>query len=730
MLVLVALLLAAAGSGQAAATATALTINSQVTPSVFGQAVVFSGTVTAVTGSDLPTGTVNVQEGTAVLGTSPVDGKGNYQVSVSTLAVGNHGITAAFVATGSFASSVSLPVTQVVKASQTSTTLQVSPQAPALGQNINFSAVVAIVAPGSGVPAGTVTFFDGITAITSAPLPSTGTASAVQILAPGTHQVSATFTPSDGNTQASTSAAVNVTVGGGVSMTLTTAPLSPTLGTVTTLTVRLTASGTPPTGTVTFSDGGVALSTNTLSAGQASTQTTFHTVGSHNITVKYDGDVSHSAASVTAAVNVTRGVTQLSLATGALSILYGQTLTLTAQLNPQPAGIPGPSGLVTFLDGNTTLGTAAPSASGAATFALPTLAGGAHNLTASYIGDTNWQPAQSTVMPLTVLARTTFTLASLSANLGQEVTVSVSVTAQGLPVLAPTGSVQLVDTASRAVLGSFTLTAGVAVAAITLTAANPIQAVYTGNPNFATSSSLPVPVVYTMNAAGAATPNFAAEELISLFGSGFTVNTASAPSIPLPLALAGASINVLDSAGVNRPAPLTYVSPTQINAMIPSGTATGAATMTVDTVFGKALTVQLNVNPTAPGIFTANSDGRGVAAAQILRVAADGTQTVQSIASYDAVAKQWVPAPIDLSTDAVYLVLFGTGLRNTPVGSLVTCTLKGVTYTPVYAGAQNEFPGLDQIDLLLPPSLSGSGLVTVQVIANLQPANPVTIAIK
>ena len=719
-----------------AAIPTTVSMATQPGAAVYRQPVVFSGAVgTVASGAGVPTGTVNILEGTSVLATAQLDANGLYQTTLSNLGVGTHTLGATYVPSGDYSASSSAMNIFAVTAAPTATTLQASPQAPILGQLVTITAVVAIAPPSSGVPLGNVTFFDGTTALSSGPLPASGTATTQQVLPPGPHNLSAAFKPADANSLASASPTTGVTVGGSVGITLTTNPALPSLGATTTLTATLAASGSVPFGVVTFSDGTLDLGPATLNAaGQTSIQTVFRTVGPHSIKISYAGDISHAAVSLTTTVTVTRGVTQLSLITGAQSILFGQSLTLgaqlsTPQLSPQQAGgIAVPTGLVTFLDGAGTLGTASP-ASGTASLAAPALVGGTHSLQATYAGDANWLPAQSVVMPLTVQPRGTSTSAALSANLGQEVTISVSVAALGIQA-APTGSVQLVNSATRAVLGTFTLTAGVANAAVTLTDANPIVAVYTGNANFATSSSLAVGVVYTMNAAGVATPNFAAEELIALFGSGFSIFNGVAQDQPLPLTLAGVSITVLDSAGVNRPAPLIYVSPTQINTMIPAATANGNATMTVTTTLGKTLTIQLTITPTAPGIFTANSDGRSVAAAQILRVADDGTQSVESVAAYDTVAKQWVPAPIDLSSGAAYLVLFGTGLRNTPGNSLVTCAIRGITYTPLYAGAQNQFPGLDQIDVLLPRSLSGAGVVTVQVIANAQSANVVTIAIR
>jgi hypothetical protein len=65
-----------------------------------------------------------------------------------------------------------------------------------------------------------------------------------------------------------------------------------------------------------------------------------------------------------------------------------------------------------------------------------------------------------------------------------------------------------------------------------------------------------------------------------LLGSDLATS-ARAATTPLPTALANTSIRVRDSAGVERLAPLFFVSPTQINFLVPAGVANGASIFTV-----------------------------------------------------------------------------------------------------------------------------------------------------
>ncbi|HJZ96048.1 MAG TPA: hypothetical protein VKE70_06055, partial [Candidatus Solibacter sp.] len=180
----------------------------------------------------------------------------------------------------------------------------------------------------------------------------------------------------------------------------------------------------------------------------------------------------------------------------------------------------------------------------------------------------------------------------------------------------------------------------------------------------------------------------------------------------------------------SRRAALTYVSPSQVNALLPAGMAFGPATLNLTTGYGLVFPVRLTITPTAPGIFTANSDGRGVPAAIVLRVKPDSSQVFEPVIAFDSTARKWVAVPIDVSSDLVFLQLYGTGIRNIPDASAAPCSVGQAQIKPAYAGAQPSFPGLDQINVLLPASLAGSGTVTVQLTVNGQPANPVTIAIK
>ena len=224
----------------------------------------------------------------------------------------------------------------------------------------------------------------------------------------------------------------------------------------------------------------------------------------------------------------------------------------------------------------------------------------------------------------------------------------------------------------------------------------------------------------------------AGEGIASLFGNGLASTTNAALTLPLPTLLDSTSVTVRDAAGTTRNAPLFYVSPTQLNAQIPSGTSAGAATLTALQGGTSVAQGTVTVESVAPGLFAANTNGAGIAAALIQRVKGDGTQSYESVATYDAAQKKFVAVPIDLgaTTDQVYLILFGTGFRSRTSLSSVVCSLGGANTDVSFASAQGQYVGLDQANMLIPRTLLGRGDVDVVFRADAKLANTVTINIK
>jgi uncharacterized protein (TIGR03437 family) len=133
----------------------------------------------------------------------------------------------------------------------------------------------------------------------------------------------------------------------------------------------------------------------------------------------------------------------------------------------------------------------------------------------------------------------------------------------------------------------------------------------------------------------------------------------------------------------------------------------------------------------SPGLYTATSDGKGVAAALAVTVHADGTSSfVDTFQCASATNCTALPIDLGAATDQVVLELFGTGIRGRSALANVTCKI-GTTTVPVqYAGAQFGFVGLDQVNIPLPKSFKGAGSVNVSLTVDGQSANVVAINFK
>jgi len=245
---------------------------------------------------------------------------------------------------------------------------------------------------------------------------------------------------------------------------------------------------------------------------------------------------------------------------------------------------------------------------------------------------------------------------------------------------------------------------------------------------YATAAARPVVNVSAASYAGAA---LAPESIVAAFGSRLATMTQAAAGA-LPNSIAGTTVTLKDSAGTERIAPLFFVSPSQINYQIPPGAANGAATVTVTSGDGSVSLADLQIEPVAPGLFTADASGRGLAAAVVLRIEADGARRFEPVAQFDEAQNKLVAAPIDLdnASEQVFLILFGTGLRYHSGLSGVSATVGGVAVEVSFAGAQGNLVGLDQVNLRLPRSLAGRGDVDVALTVNGQAANIVRIRIK
>lgn len=223
----------------------------------------------------------------------------------------------------------------------------------------------------------------------------------------------------------------------------------------------------------------------------------------------------------------------------------------------------------------------------------------------------------------------------------------------------------------------------------------------------------------------------ASESIASAFGANLSTQTASASSPDWPDSLGGVQLSVQDSVGTTRNAPLAYVSPGQINFEIPAGTAIGNATLSLVNRFATQTLGTVLVAATAPALFSANGDGKGVAAATAIKTILPTTHQSQVAIFTCDKPGNCKSVPLQLGVDTpIYISFYGTGIRGRTSLADVTATIGGVTAPVSYAGPQGTYPGLDQVNVGLPLSLHGAGVVDVVLTVNGQTSNTVQIGVQ
>ncbi|MDB5058896.1 MAG: hypothetical protein JWO59_2368, partial [Chloroflexi bacterium] len=349
------------------AVSTTTALSSSPNPSVFGQPVTLTASVTGTT----PTGTVAFFDGATPLGTGALSG-GVATITTGSLAVGSHSFTAVYGGDPNNNGSTSPVATQTVSQAATSTSLTSAPNPSVFGQPVTLTANVTVVPPGAGTPSGTVSFFDGATLL----------------------------------------------------------------------------------GTGALSNGVATLTTSSLAA------------GSRALTAVYNGDANDSGSTSPVDTQVNQIATSTSLTRSPNPSVYGQPVTLTAQVTSF-AGTP--TGSVTFYDGDPNssgvqLGAAVPLSGGSASTTTTAISGGSRTIFAVYTPDTsNFSGSQGSIGQTVLAAHTVTTLTSNgTAYIGTDAYLTVVVKSTGASTAVPTGTVQFyeISGSSRVFLGCLSLNNG------------------------------------------------------------------------------------------------------------------------------------------------------------------------------------------------------------------------------------------------------------------------------
>jgi hypothetical protein len=393
---------------QAVLQASTTTLTSSANPSVVGQQVTFTATVSGTGG--IPTGETvifNIDGTNDVSSAVLIEGVATFTTDM--LGAGPHTVSVAYAGDPTFDSSRSGTLTQTVL--RTSATALVSSANPSVaGQAVTFTARVTGT---DGTPTGNVTFtLDGATPDNgTVPLGTAGTAVyTTSTLTPGTHSVVARYNGDD-FFAASTSDPVNQSVPPSASTTTLTQSATSTVATQpVAFTATVTRTGGTPTGTVTFTLDGSVPNDGTVplnGSGAATYSTTALALGSHQVSATYNGSDTIQTSTGTLSPNhqVTQASTSTALALSPNPSTSGQAVTFTARVNVQSPGTGVASGgTVTFtVDGSVPSGgTVSLDSSGQATFSTSTLTAGSHTVAAGYNGNPTFAPSSSASQPIRV----------------------------------------------------------------------------------------------------------------------------------------------------------------------------------------------------------------------------------------------------------------------------------------------------------------------------------------
>ena len=469
--------------------ATTTTVSAAPAPSVFGQGVTFTATVsvnapgTAVNAS--PTGTVTFYDGANQIGQAvPVSTSGGVTTATLSWAAlsvsASHAIKAVYSGDGNFSTSTG-STTQAVNQAATTTTVSAAPAPSVFGQGVTFTATVSVNAPGTAVnasPTGTVTFYDGAQpnrsgghSVSTSGGVTTATLTWAALSVAASHAIKAVYS-GDGNFSTSTGSTTQAVQRGPPHHDRLRRACPSVFGQARDLHghgqcqhARSTINASP-TGTVTFYDGanqiGQAVSVST--SGGVTTATlswaALSVSAGHAIKAVYSGDGNFSTSTGSTTQTVNQDATTTTASASANTDAFGQTLTFTAIVAANAPGSGTPTGSVDFFDSTTgnDLGSVGLS-SGSAALSTPALPVGSQTITVSYSGDGNFIASTTAITvsvgtSVFVLNSTASGSLSLSGNASIDVPGIVVVDSNSTTALSASGNAQ-VTASSIQVVGGF-----------------------------------------------------------------------------------------------------------------------------------------------------------------------------------------------------------------------------------------------------------------------------------
>ena len=239
---------------------------------------------------------------------------------------------------------------------------------------------------------------------------------------------------------------------------------------------------------------------------------------------------------------------------------------------------------------------------------------------------------------------------------------------------------------------------------------------------------------FVVLSAASAMPNVSPDSLVTLLGS-YLASVTAAGTAPYPKSLGAIILQIQDSAGAIHQPPLLYVSPDQINFLLPAAAATGTAIITIINAAGSPLSAKFEIQPVAPALFTANENAQGVVSATAYHTVLPTTLAVpipvyQCLDTPDSC--QSVPLPLGIDTP-VFVTLNATGLRGRSSDSAVRLTIAGQQIRIQAINALDDDSsraGIDQIFFPVPLTLRGAGEVDLSIGVDTATSNTARINIQ
>jgi Bacterial Ig-like domain (group 3) len=377
--------------------------SSTANPSVYGQTLSLTVIVSASGGGGgIPNGTVLLADGNSSLGTLVLDATGKGALTIASLGMGSHSITATYNGSASYLPSTSSALTQVVNRDPVLVTLTSVPNPSTAGQNVSFNVQVTPAQPGgsagTAAPTGTIVLNDATTILGSATLNSTGKA---QISTPnisaGSHVLTASYQGDANFLNGSSGQYTHVVTKLSATATLSSSQNPTTNASALTLTAKINSNalGTP-SGTVTLSDGAQQLSSSQISnTGIAIFQVSNLPVGDHTFSVSYSGDSTFlSTQSPSVNETVVDSHSTVTLASSANPQDLGKPISFVATVTPALGGIAS-TGNVAFLDGSASLASV-PVKNSKASFTTASVPVGLRQISARYQASSSPGPFDGT----------------------------------------------------------------------------------------------------------------------------------------------------------------------------------------------------------------------------------------------------------------------------------------------------------------------------------------------